>query len=128
MAERPRPVSPRRFLQVALRSLHVAAMGIVLGGVFFRFGHEPLAFAIWTTLGTGLALFALDLMKDPGCLHQGSGLLVLLKLGLLGVGYLLPEQRFGWYFAATLLAGFGSHMPAAWRHYSLWHLREMGSR
>lgn len=109
-----------------LRAVHLAGMGIVLGGCFLGFEHHPLRHAIWATLGSGTALFVLDLAKDPGLLHQGSGLFVLLKLALLGAGNLFPQHRFGWYLAATLVASFGAHMPGGWRHYSVWYGREMG--
>ncbi len=126
MAEAPRPVSPRRLLQLLLRSAHLAAMGIVLGGCFLGLEYHPLRHAIWVTLGTGAALLGMDIAKDAAILHQGSGLFVLLKLALLGLGNVFPQHRFGWYLAATLVASFGSHMPGSWRHYSVRYGREMG--
>lgn len=113
-------------LLLLLRSAHLASMGIVLGGCFLGLEYEPLRHAIWITLGTGTLLFGMDVAKDAGLLHQGSGLFVLLKLALLGLGNVFPHQRFGWYLAATLVASFGSHMPGSWRHYSVWYRREMG--
>ncbi|NTV75289.1 MAG: hypothetical protein HGA66_13925 [Holophaga sp.] len=46
---------------------------------------------------------------------------MLLKLALLGLGNLVPQQRLGWYLAATAVASIGSHMPGNWRHFSLIH-------
>jgi hypothetical protein len=60
-------------------------------------------------------------------LTQGSGVAVLLKLGLLGMGVLQPASRLPWYLAATVVASVGSHMPGTWRHFSFitWKVARM---
>ncbi len=127
---RPKPggIRPLRVVQVLLRSAHIAAMGLVLGGCWLGMEFEPLKVPIVLTVATGILLFALDLAKGLEILHQGSGLLMLLKLVLLGLGNVFPAHRFGWYLAATLVASFGSHMPASWRHYSIWNGRDLRPR
>ena len=65
-----------------------------------------------------MLLFAVDLARDAAILVQGSGVAVLLKLALLGLGVLQPSARLPWYLAATLVASIGSHMPGSWRHFS----------
>jgi predicted tellurium resistance membrane protein TerC len=63
-------------------------------------------------------MLVMDIYKSPRILVQGSGLAVVLKLILLAIGvFLLSEQQFAWYLAATLVASFGSHMPKHLRHY-----------
>ncbi len=117
------PESPRHFpwarsVQLVLRSLHIAAMALVVGGLPFGAGYQQLRGPILATLLSGILLFAIDLARDLGMLLQGSGVAVLLKLGLLGMGFLQPAARLPWYLAATLVASVGSHMPGAWRHFS----------
>jgi hypothetical protein len=117
------PESPRHFrwarpTQVVLRSIHIAAMALVVGGIPFGADFQALRGPILITLASGVLLFALDLAKDLAMLSQGSGVAVLLKLGLLGVGMLQPASRLPWYLAATLVASVGSHMPGSWRHFS----------
>jgi hypothetical protein len=125
--ETPHPFGPRRCASVLLRSAHVAAMGVVLGGVFLGAGHGALAVAIWATLASGVLMLLMDVAKSPGVLLQGSGLFVLLKLALLAAGYFLfPAQRFGWYLAAAFLASVGSHMPGRLRHLSVVGRRRVG--
>ena len=115
-----KPFSLHRWASVLLRSVHIAAMGVVLGGVFLDSKHETLAVAICITLVSGGLMLLMDIFKDPGVLLQGSGLLVILKLALLAIGFFfLPEQRFGWYLAATFVASIGSHMPGWLRHYNI---------
>ena len=117
------PPAPRflpwaRPVQLALRSLHITAMALVVGALPFGAGYAQLRIPILLTVATGILLFAIDLARDMGILVQGSGVAVLLKLGLLGLGALQPAHRLPWYLAATLVASVGSHMPGAWRHFS----------
>ena len=111
--------SPSRIIQVLFRSLHIAAMGLVLGGLALGGDYQRLRTAIFTTVGSGLVLVAVDLFKGPDFLVQGSGVALLIKLALLGMGLVFPGARLEWYLAATVVASIGSHMPAAWRHYNL---------
>jgi hypothetical protein len=117
------PATPRSFpwarpAQLVLRSLHIAAMALVVGGLPFGADVHQLRRAILLTVATGILLFAIDLAKDAAFLVQGSGVALLLKPGLLGMGFLQPTARLPWYLAATLVASIGSHMPGAWRHFS----------
>ncbi|MDP1831179.1 MAG: hypothetical protein Q8K67_03895 [Geothrix sp.] len=117
------PEVPRYFpwarpVQLALRSVHIAAMALVVGGLPFGADFEALRAPILITLASGGLLFAVDLARDLAILTQGSGVAVLLKLGLLGLGVLQPAARLPWYLAATLVASIGSHMPGSWRHFS----------
>jgi len=108
----------RRGIQVGLRSVHIASMGLVLGGIWQGGGFRQLRAAILAAVLSGLVLALLDLAKGPGYLLQGSGASLLLKLALLGLGNLFPGARLEWYLAATLVASVGSHMPGSWRHFS----------
>lgn len=117
------PAAPRHFawarpVQLVLRSLHIAAMALVVGAIPFGADFQALRLPILFTLGSGVLLFAVDLARDLGILVQGSGVAVLMKLGLLGMGYAQPASRLPWYLAATLVASVGSHMPGSWRHFS----------
>ena len=110
--------SVSRLAQVGLRSVHIAAMGLVLGGIHLGGEFGQLRTAILVTVLSGVLLAAVDLAKGPGFLLQGSGAALVLKLALLGLGNLFPGARLQWYLAATLVASVGSHMPGAWRHFS----------
>jgi hypothetical protein len=123
-----RPPATRSFrgeraVQVAARTVHVAAMGLLLGGVAYAVPQSRLGLPIALTLASGLILFGVDLWKGGAYLVQGNGVAVLLKLALLGMGQFLPGQRLEWYLAATVVASVGSHMPRTWRHWSFVHRR-----
>lgn len=113
--------SAKRWLSVLLRSVHISAAAVVLGGVFLDAGHDEISVAIWAALLSGCLMLLVDMLKSPRVLLQGSDLFVLLKLALLAVGFFfLPSQRFCWYLAATFAASVGSHMPGALRHHEIW--------
>ena len=118
LPEVPRTFSWARPAQLVLRSVHIAAMALVVGAIPFGADFQVLRLPILATLISGALLFAIDLAKDAAMLLQGSGVALLVKLALLGMGLLQPAHRLPWYLAATLVASVGSHMPGAWRHFS----------
>ena len=108
------PAEPRKLpwgrpLQVVLRTIHIIAMGMVLGGVAWGGTRESLWTWILATILSGLLLLGIDLWKSCAFLVQGAGVAVLLKLVLLGLGNLFPAARLEWYLAATAVAS----MPVA---------------
>ncbi len=128
LRERLAPRPPRTFrglraVQVAARTVHVVAMGLVLGGVAYSVPEPALTSAIALTIASGLLLLGVDLWKSGAYLYQGNGVAVLLKLALLGLGALFPAARLEFYLAATAVASIGSHMPKSWRHWSFLHRR-----
>ena len=125
------PAEPRKLpwgrpLQVGLRTVHIVAMGMVLGGLGLGGTHDKLLPWILATLLSGALLLAVDLWKSGLFLVEGAGVAVLLKLSLLGLGNLFPAARLEWYLAATAVASIGSHMVSPWRHFSFleWRVPE----
>jgi len=122
----PKPVlrllANARTWNIAVRTAHIAAMGVLLGGHAFDLPPERLLAAFWATIGTGAALVALEAGPSTVWLHQGRGLMTLAKLGLLcAVPFLW--HRWGWRLAVLLgvvaLGSIGSHAPARFRYYSV---------
>ncbi len=105
-------------MQLALRTVHIVAMALVLGGIAFGIPDGKTRAAFVVTAVSGVLLLAIDLVKSGVFLYQGAGVAALLKLGLLGLGHALPQARFELYLVATVVASVGSHMSGAWRHYS----------
>lgn len=106
-----------RVWRVGLRTVHIIAMGILLGGLAYQ---VPAAQLIPVTLAAGASgwmLLGLDLWKSGEVLFQGSGVAVLLKLGCLGLGRFFLGQRFQWYLLAAVIASVGAHMSGRWRHF-----------
>jgi hypothetical protein len=108
-----------RAIQVGLRTIHITAMGLVLGGVAMGGTHDTLLVPIVVTVATGVLLLAVMLAYRTLSLRQGAGWALFLKLGLLGLGNLLPVHRLEFYVAATVVTSIASHMPGSWRHFTL---------
>lgn len=105
-------------MQVALRTVHVAAMALVLGGVAFGAAEEQVRGPLIWTVVSGVLLLAVELARSGVFLYQGAGVASIVKLALVGAGFHLPPSRFAFYLAATVVASVGSHMSSSWRHYS----------
>lgn len=114
----PRQFRGARAWQIGARTVHLAAMALVVGGL--ACGREPreLVTPIALTVASGLALLGIDLWKSCAYFFEGSGLATLAKLALLGAGVLLPSVRLEAHLAAIVVASIGSHMPRTWRHRS----------
>jgi len=111
-----------RTWNVAVRTAHIAAMGVLLGGHAFDLPPGRLLVGLWATIGTGVALVALEAGPSTVWLHQGRGLMTLAKLALLGTVPFL-WQCWGCRLAVLLgvvaLGSVGSHAPARFRYYSV---------
>jgi hypothetical protein len=112
-----------RGIRIALRTAHLAATGILLGGHVFSVEAARLLPWLWTAIGTGAAFIALELYGSCIWLVQGRGLFTLVKLTLLALVPVFWTQRVWLLFAAVVLGGIGSHMSSRWRYYSLAHGR-----
>jgi hypothetical protein len=121
----PKPPYARP-IEIGLRSVHIVAMALVLGGIATGGTYETLRLAIYATVSSGLAL--LVACMTWGCFNfsQGAGYALLLKLALLGLGNLVEGARLPFYMAATVVTSVGSHMTSAWRHFSFGARREAG--
>jgi len=103
---------------VLLRTIHIAAMAFVLGGIAFQVPDRAFRLPMILTVLSGVLLLAIDVGRSGVFLYQGAGVAVHAKLILLLLGVLVPEARLPFYLAATLIASVGSHMSGRLRHYS----------
>lgn len=113
-----------RTWNIALRTAHIAAMGVLLGGHAFNVPREDLLLrlSLWLTIGTGVGLGLLEAGGSLVWFHQGRGLMTLAKLGLLCAVPLLWDYwaaRLAILLVVVALASVGSHMTAGWRYYSV---------
>ena len=114
-----------RAWNVALRTAHLATMGILLGGHAFHAAPEDLRPALWWCIGTGIALAAVEAGPHLLWFHQGRGLMTLAKLILIAAVAFCWDYRLPILVAVVVIASIGSHAPARFRYYSLIHRREI---
>jgi hypothetical protein len=112
-----------RAWNIALRTAHLAAMGILLGGHAFGASAADLVPALWWTIGTGVALATLEAGWRFDWFHQGRGLITLAKLLLILSVPWLWDYRLPILLAVVVLASVGSHVPARFRYYSVLYRR-----
>jgi hypothetical protein len=108
-----------RAWNIAMRTAHIAAMGILLGGHAFDIPPSRLLLALWLTIGSGAVLAALEAGPRLLWLHQGRGLMTVAKLALVALVPLLWPYRLPVLLAVVALGSVGSHMPARFRYYSV---------
>lgn len=115
--ERPRNLPGLSRLELPLRVVHIAAMAVVLGATPYVQDRRTLRFAILPMVFSGLGMLGIELARTGAFLFQLRGALTLLKFALITLGAVFPENRFGWYLAASILAVLGTHLP---EHARLW--------
>jgi len=108
-----------RALNIGLRTAHLAAMGILLGGHAFDVPPDHLTTILWLTLGTGLALAVVESGVRLLWFHQGRGLMTMTKLALICAVPFAWDYRLPILLVVVVLASVGSHMPARFRYYSV---------
>jgi hypothetical protein len=112
----------RRWINVALRGLHLAAM-ILLGAALLG---APVA-ATPATLGvaaTGFAMLALDTWSKPGHLREASGIAVLVKLVFVCWMALDESSRLVLFWIVVAGSAIFAHAPAQFRHARLFGIKE----
>jgi hypothetical protein len=117
-----------RWLNIALRTAHIAAMGVLLGGHAFDVAPERLKPSLWLTIVTGLALVAVEAGPRLLWFHQGRGLMTLTKLALVCIVPLAWDYRLPIMLVVVAIASVGSHMPARFRYYSVVQRRVIPNR
>lgn len=119
----PRSLPYNRGISIVFRTLHLLGSSLLVGG--HAFGAEPqrLVGLLYLAVGSGAGLIVLELYRSCDWVYQGMGLLVIVKTAITALAGLWWEQRVPLLCLVIVLGSVGSHMPASYRHYSLWHGR-----
>jgi hypothetical protein len=119
----PRALPYNRGIGIGFRTLHLLGSSLLLGGHAFGMEPQRLVVPLYVTVGSGLGLILLELYRSCDWVYQGMGLLVIVKTVITAGAGLWWEQRVLLLSLVVVLGSVGSHMPARYRHYSLWHGR-----
>ena len=111
--------SSTRAWNIAIRTAHIATMGILLGGHAFDVPKADLETSHWWCIGTGIVLVAIEAGPRLTWFHQGRGLMVLAKMALIGAVPLFWDYRLPILLVVVVIGSVGSHMPARFRYYSV---------
>lgn len=114
-----RKIPHARFWSILFRTLHLVAISILVGGHFFGAPASRLLPFLYAAIVTGGSMAVLEAYPSFQFLHQGWGVLVLIKLALLCVIPLAWNYRVPILITVLVIGSLGSHMPKRFRHYSL---------
>ena len=112
-----------RALNIALRTAHIGAMGVLVGGHAFDVTPERLKVSLWLTIGTGLALASVEAGPRLLWFHQARGVMTMAKVALICAVPLAWDYRLPILLAVIVIGSVGSHMPGRYRHYSVLYRR-----
>ena len=104
----------RRWLSVALRSLHLVGVVLTAMAIFGSSPYQSAAFA--STFVTGLGLFGIELWRSPQHWKEFAGAFVLLKLLLVLAMILVPSHAAGLFWFLLISSSLISHAPKLVRH------------
>ena len=103
--------------------------GLLVGGHAFDVEPRRLVSLLYLTVGSGLGLILLELYRSCDWAYQGMGLLVDRQDGDHGRWQASGgTQRVPLLVSWSCSGSVGSHMPARYRHYSLFTAASFGSR
>ena len=108
-----------RAVNIGLRTGHIAAVSVLVGGLVFEVEPDRLHLSLGLTIATGLGMVAVEAFTRPRWLLEGRGLMTMVKLGLLCTVPWAWDARVPILVMAITVASVGSHMPARFRYFSL---------
>ncbi|RMF19634.1 MAG: hypothetical protein D6758_01585 [Gammaproteobacteria bacterium] len=118
----------KRAFKITLRTLHILSICGLSGGLWFApEAHEKWLPFAWLTLASGLALMLLDGLSNLLWWVQIRGLVIGIKLLLVGALAIWPSQAWWLLSAIIVLSAIISHAPGDVRYYSLRHRRVIRS-
>lgn len=108
---------PRRWFRISMRTVHIASIVGLVGGVLFAVPLERLSSWAAATVLSGSLLIATDLADDRPYLRELRAMAMLLKLAILAVAYFVAPWRMVLLFAVIAISSVVSHMPGRLRYH-----------
>lgn len=109
-----RELSWRRWLSIALRTLHL--VGVVLAGIAFLGNGDHAVAGVVLMLLPGFALFAIDVWQRPGLWREVAGAFIFVKLLAMMAMLLAPGIAEHLFWLLLVTSSVVSHAPHAFRH------------
>lgn len=119
----PRDLPHARAISIMFRTVHIAAIGILLGGHVFEVAEDRLLVWLYLSLISGAGLIGIEVYSSCKWIYQAKGVMVLVKMMLTASVLAFWEQRVWLLLAVLIIGSVGSHMPGRFRYYSFVHRR-----
>ena len=111
----------KRWTKISLRTLHLLAVTGVGGGVLFGLEKSLWLNYWWLALATGGLMMLMDMISNPVWIVQVRGLVIILKLILLGFLGRYPAWDSFLLIFIIIISAVISHAPGKLRYYSIYH-------
>jgi hypothetical protein len=112
-----------RAIGITLRTAHLGAMAVLVGGVFFAAADPALHTWRVLTAATGVALLVTEISHSRHWVYQGRGVVTIVHVASLALVVVpLAGGRVAM-MAALALGAVGSHLPKSLRKWSFRHRR-----
>jgi len=112
-----------RAIGITLRTAHLGAMAVLVGGVFFAAADPALHTWRALTAATGVALLVTEISHSRHWVYQGRGVVTIVHVASLALVVVpLAGGRVAM-MAALALGAVGSHLPKSLRKWSFRHRR-----
>jgi hypothetical protein len=112
-----------RAIGISLRTAHLGAMAVLVGGVYFAAGNPTLHAWRAITAATGLALLLTEVSHSRHWAYQGRGVVTILHVAALALLAVPAVSGRIAMMAALVLGAVGSHLPKSLRKWSFRHRR-----
>ncbi len=116
-------VTRKRTLEIAVRTAHIGAMAILVGGHHLGAASAPLVPWSVLTAATGAALLVFEASHSRHWVYQARGVLTLVHVGVVALVALAPSSARVALAAALIVGSVGSHLPRSVRKWSFRHRR-----
>jgi hypothetical protein len=121
-----RQFAGKRTCKVGLRTLHLFGIAGSGGAFLYPMPESGWLTFLWLTLVSGTLMMLIELWSHGIWLLQLRGLLILLKLGMLGFCLVLPASADPWLlFGVIAISGVISHASSRQRYYSPFYGRKI---
>jgi hypothetical protein len=111
----------KRWTKISLRTLHLLAVTGVGGGVLFGLEKSLWLNYWWLALASGGLMMLMDMISNPVWIVQVRGLVIILKLILLGFLGRYPAWDSFLLIFIIIISAVISHAPGKLRYYSIYH-------
>ena len=116
-------IGRRRSIDIAVRTAHIGAMALVVGGLHFEAASASLRPWHLLTVLTGVALLASEASHSRHWVYQARGLVSLAHVAAVAAIVVAPGVARVAIAAALVIGSIGSHLPRSVRKWSLRHRR-----
>ena len=120
-------VTLKRWTKISLRTLHLLALAGVGGGILFGLDKGLWLNYWWLAMASGVLMMLMDIVSNPVWLVQVRGLVIFLKLILLGFLGTYPAWDNLLLAVIIIISAVISHAPGKLRYYSVYHRKVITS-